>query len=94
MNIKLFYKIATVLNALDLTTSYVGFYFLSGVELNAWRHLINNNYLACLIAVVLYQLIITAMYFIAVRFKMAEKPFIVWSMIKVFVVVWNITQFI
>lgn len=94
MNLKLFYKIATVLNALDLTTSYVGFYFLNGVELNAWRHLINNNYIACLIAVVLYQLIITAMYFIAVKFKMAEKPFIVWSLIKVFVIAWNITQFI
>ena len=94
MNIKLFYKIATVLNALDLTTSYVGFYFLGGVELNAWRHLISNNYIACLIAVVLYQLIITTMYFIAVRFRAMEKPFIIWSLIKVFVIAWNITQLI
>ena len=94
MNVKLFYRIATVLNALDLTTSYVGFYFLSGVELNAWRHLINNNYMACLIAVVLYQLVITAMYFIAVRFRVMEKPFIIWSLIKVFVIAWNITQLI
>ncbi len=94
MNVKLFYKIATVLNALDLTTSYVDFYFLNGVELNAWRKIISNNYIACLIAVVLYQLIITAMYFIAVRFKIMEKPFIIWSLIKVFVIAWNITQFI
>ena len=94
MNVKLFYRIATVLNVLDLTTSYVGFYFLSGVELNTWRHLINDNYIACLIAVVLYQLIITAMYFIAVRFKIMEKPFIIWSLIKVFVIAWNITQLI
>ena len=94
MNVKLFYRIATVLNVLDLSTSYVGFYFLSGVELNTWRHLINDNYIACLIAVVLYQLIITAMYFIAVRFKIMEKPFIIWSLIKVFVIAWNITQLI
>ncbi len=94
MNVKLFYRIATVLNALDLTTSYVGFYFLSGVELNAWHKIISNNYIACLIAVVLYQLIITAMYFIAVRFKIMEKPFIIWSLIKVFVIAWNITQLI
>ena len=94
MNIKLFYKIATVLNALDLTTSYTGFYFLGGVELNTWHHLINNNYIACLIAVVLYQIIITTMYYLAVRFKAMEKPFIVWSLVKVFVIAWNITQLI
>jgi hypothetical protein len=94
MNVKLSYKIATVLNVLDLTTSYIAFTFYGDVELNAWRHLINNNYIACLIAVVLYQLIITAMYFIAVRFKIMEKPFIIWSLIKVFVIAWNITQLI
>jgi len=94
MNVKTYFKIATVLNALDLTTSYVGFYFLGGVELNTWHHLINNNYIACLIAVVLYQLIITAMYYLAVRFKAMEKPFIVWSLVKVFVIAWNITQLI
>jgi len=94
MNVKLFYKIATILNAMDLTTSYIAFTFYGDVELNAWHHLISNNYIACLIAVVLYQLIITAMYFIAVRFKMAEKPFIIWSLIKVFVIAWNITQLI
>ncbi len=94
MNVKLFYKIATVLNALDLVTSYIGFTFYGGVELNTWRKIISNNYIACLIAVVLYQLIITAMYFIAVRFKIMEKPFIIWSLIKVFVIAWNITQLI
>jgi hypothetical protein len=83
-----------VLNALDLVTSYVDFYFLDGVELNAWHKIISNNYIACLIAVVLYQLIITAMYFIAVRFKIMEKPFIVWSLIKVFVIAWNMAQLI
>jgi hypothetical protein len=94
MNVKLFYKIATVLNALDLTTSYIAFTFYGDVELNAWHKIISNNYIACLIAVVLYQLIITAMYFIAVRFKIMEKPFIIWSLIKVFVIAWNITQLI
>jgi hypothetical protein len=90
MNLKLFYKIATILNVMDLTTSYIAFTFYGGVELNAWHHLINNNYIACLLAVMLYQIIITTMYFIAVRFKMAEKPFIIWSLIKVFVIAWNI----
>jgi len=94
MNVKLFYKIATVLNALDLSTSYIAFTFYGDVELNAWHKIISNNYIACLIAVVLYQLIITAMYFIAVRFKIMEKPFIIWSLIKVFVIAWNITQLI
>ena len=92
MNVKLFYKIATVLNALDLTTSYIAFTFYGDVELNAWHKIISNNYIACLIAVVLYQLIITAMYFIAVRFKIMEKPFIIWSLIKVFAIAWNITH--
>ena len=94
MNVKLSYKIATVLNVLDLTTSYIAFTFYGDVELNAWHKIISNNYIACLIAVVLYQLIITAMYFIAVRFKIMEKPFIIWSLIKVFVIAWNITQLI
>ena len=94
MNVKTYFKIATVLNAMDLVTSYVGFYFLGGVELNVWHHLINNNYIACLIAVVLYQIIITVMYYLAVKFKIAEKPFIIWSLIKVFVIAWNITQLI
>jgi len=94
MNVKLFYRIATVLNVLDLTTSYIAFTFYGDVELNAWHKIISNNYIACLVAVVLYQLIITAMYFIAVRFKIMEKPFIIWSMIKVFVIAWNITQLI
>jgi hypothetical protein len=92
MNVKLFYKIATILNAMDLTTSYIAFAFYGDVELNAWHKIISNNYIACLIAVVLYQLIITAMYFIAVRFRVMEKPFIIWSLIKVFVIAWNITH--
>jgi hypothetical protein len=92
MNVKLFYRIATVLNVLDLTTSYIAFTFYGDVELNAWHKIISNNYIACLIAVVLYQLIITAMYFIAVRFRVMEKPFIIWSLIKVFVIAWNITH--
>ena len=92
MNVKLFYKIATILNAMDLTTSYIAFTFYGDVELNAWHHLINNNYIACLIAVVLYQLIITTMYFIAVKFRIMEKPFIIWSLIKIFVIAWNITH--
>ena len=94
MNDKLFYKIATILNAMDLTTSYIAFTFYGDVELNAWHKIISNNYIACLIAVVLYQLIITAMYFIAVRFRVMEKPFIIWSLIKVFVIAWNISQLI
>jgi len=82
MNIKLFYKIASILNAMDLTTSYIAFTFYGDVELT------------CLIAVVLYQLIITIMYYLAVRFRVMEKPFIIWSLIKVFAIAWNITQLI
>ena len=94
MNVKTYFKIATVLNTMDLVTSYVGFYFLGGVELNTWRKIISSNYIACLIAVVLYQIIITVMYYLAVRFKAMEKPFIIWSLFKVFIIAWNITQLI
>jgi hypothetical protein len=86
-----FYAVATVLNALDLVTSYVAF-SMGLVELNAWTSIFHSSYLACLASVLLYQLITTLLYYLAVRLRPLSPLFITWSLIKVYAVAWNTTQ--
>jgi len=47
-----------------------------------------------LFAVVLYQIIITVMYYLAVRFKVMGKPFMMWCVFKVFVIAWNVLNMV
>jgi hypothetical protein len=86
-----FYAVATVLNALDLATSYVAF-SMGLVELNAWASIFHSSYIACLAAVLLYQLITTLLYYITTKHRLLSPMFITWSLIKTYAVAWNVTQ--
>jgi hypothetical protein len=91
IDLRLAYGVATLLNSLDLSTSYVIFR-AGGFELGAWARLIHNNYLACLAAVLLYQAAATLLYYLAVRFRPLSPLFTTWSLIKVYAVAWNLAQ--
>ena len=86
-----FYVVATVLNALDLVTSYIAF-GMGLVELNAWASVFHSSYLACLASVILYQAVTTLLYYIAVRLRPLSPLFFTWSLIKIYAVAWNTTQ--
>jgi hypothetical protein len=86
-----FYAVATVLNALDLTTSYIAF-SMGLVELNAWTSVFHSSYLACLASVLLYQLITTLLYYLTTKYRLLSPMFITWSLIKIYAVAWNTTQ--
>lgn len=91
IDLRLAYGVATLLNSLDLSTSYVIFR-AGGFELGAWARLIHNNYLACLAAVLLYQAVVTLLYYLAVRFRPLSPLFIAWAFTKSFAVAWNLAQ--
>ena len=86
-----FYAVATVLNALDLVSSYIAF-GMGLVELNAWLPIFHNSYLACLASVILYQLITTLLYYLTTKYHLLSPMFITWSLIKIYAVAWNTTQ--
>ena len=86
-----FYVVATVLNALDLVTSYIAF-GMGLVELNAWTSIFHSSYLACLVSVLLYQLITTLLYYLTTKYRLLSPMFITWSLIKIYAVAWNTTQ--
>jgi hypothetical protein len=86
-----FYAIATVLNMLDLVSSYIAF-GMGLVELNAWMSVFHSSYLACLASVLLYQLITTLLYYITTKYRLLSPMFITWSLIKIYAVAWNTTQ--
>ncbi|KUO94434.1 MAG: hypothetical protein AT717_06130, partial [Vulcanisaeta sp. CIS_19] len=83
-----FYAIATVLNALDLVSSYIAF-GMGLVELNAWASVFHSSYLACLASVLLYQLITTLLYYLTTKYRLLSPMFITWSLIKIYAVAWN-----
>lgn len=91
IDLRLAYGVATLLNSLDLSTSYIAF-SMGLAELGAWARLIHNNYLACLAAVLLYQAVATLLYYLAAKFRPLSPLFITWSLIKVYAVTWNLTQ--
>jgi hypothetical protein len=86
-----FYVVATVLNALDLATSYVAF-GMGLVELNAWTSIFHSSYIACLAAVILYQLITTLLYYLTTKYRLLSPMFITWSLIKIYAIAWNTAQ--
>jgi hypothetical protein len=91
IDLGLAYGVATLLNSLDLSTSFIAFR-MGLAELGAWARLVHNNYLACLAAVLLYQAVATLLYYLAVRFRPLSPLFITWSLIKVYAVAWNLAQ--
>lgn len=58
----------TVGNALDLATSLIDFTVFGAYEANLWAGFIHNSVIACLIAIVLTQVIATAMWLIGRRY--------------------------
>ena len=86
-----FYVVATVLNILDLATSYIAF-GMGLVELNAWIHIFHSSYIACLASVLLYQVITTLLYYVTTKYRSLRPTFITWSLIKIYAVAWNTAQ--
>jgi len=82
------YVFSTVTNFADLLSSYLA--FMRGfVELNGFMAYVHNSYIACLLSVVVFQLLISVVYFIARYYNRLSIINAVLGIAKVIVTVHN-----
>ena len=87
------YVFSTITNFADLLSSYLA--FLRGfTELNGFMVYVHNSYLACALSIVVFQLLISMVYFIA-RFRNNVSIInVVLGIAKVMVTMHNILLFV
>jgi hypothetical protein len=83
------FLISTILNFLDLLTSFLDFR-LGYVELNKWMALFNNSYLSATMAVVLFEVILVVWYIIARKYENAKYGMLVFGLTKLYPVIHNV----
>jgi len=80
---------STILNLMDLLTSFVAFR-LGFVELNKWMALFNNSYLSATMAVVLFELILLGWYVLSRYIDQAKYGMLIWGLTKLYPIVNNV----
>jgi len=83
------FLISTILNILDLVTSFVAFR-LGFVELNKWMAMFHNSYLSATMAVVLFELSLVAWYALSKIYDNAKYGMLAWSLTKLYPVIHNV----
>jgi hypothetical protein len=84
------YVFSTVSNAMDMLSSFLA--FMHGyVELNGFMGYVHNSYLACLLSVMVFQLLISVVYFIARYYNNVSVINVIFGIAKVMVTVHNIS---
>ena len=83
------FLISTILNLMDLLTSFVAFR-LGFVELNKWMALFNNSYVSATVAVVLFELILLGWYALSKYIDQAKYGMLVWGLTKLYPIINNI----
>ena len=84
------YVFSTITNFADLLSSYLA--FLRGfIELNGFMGMVHNSYLACLLAVIAFQVLITVVYFMARFYDRLSIINVVLGVAKVIVAVHNLS---
>jgi hypothetical protein len=83
--------IATLANALDLATSYIAFSLLSLQEINYYATAMHlGNYLAAALAFITYEIVVTSIYLIMLKFPMLRWFMAVFIVMKFIAVTGNI----
>jgi len=83
------FLISTILNILDLVTSFATFK-LGFVELNRWMTMFHNSYVSATVAVVLFELILVAWYVLSRYVNQAKYGMLAWGLTKLYPVINNI----
>ena len=83
------FLIFTILNILDLVTSFIAFR-LGFVELNKWMTMFHNSYVSATVAVVLFEVILVLWYIIARKYENAKYGMIAFGLTKLYPVVHNV----
>ena len=83
------FLISTILNILDLLTSFVAFR-LGFVELNKWMAMFHNSYLSATIAVLLFEVVLVVWYILAKYVDQAKYGMLVFGLTKLYPVIHNI----
>ena len=94
INVKLsplkIYVFTSFTNFADLLSSYLA--FMHGfTELNGFMNYVHNSYLACLLSVMVFQLLISVVYFIARFYNNVSVINVIFGIAKVMVTVHNIS---
>ncbi|MGC9152629.1 MAG: hypothetical protein ACP5GY_02715 [Vulcanisaeta sp.] len=86
---------ATVLNALDLLTSYVGFAAFGLDELNYFATAMHlSNYVASTLSFLTYETLILALYLLSLRYNAFRIFLVVFMVAKSVVVIGNVTAYL
>ena len=80
---------STILNILDLLTSYIDFN-LGFIETNKWMLLIHNSYVSALMSVVVFELILVAWYAFSKNYDNAKYGMLIWGLTKLYPIINNI----
>ena len=83
------FLISTILNLMDLVTSFVAFR-LGFVELNKWMTMFHNSYVSATVAVVLFELSLMAWYALSKIYDNAKYGMLAWGLTKLYPVVHNV----
>jgi len=79
---------STILNILDLLTSYIDFN-LGFIETNKWMLLIHNSYVSALMSVVVFELILVAWYAFSKNYDNAKYGMLIWGLTKLYPIINN-----
>lgn len=90
---KTLFIIATALNITDLLMSFIAFHY-GYVESNPWMNYVHNSYIACFIAIAIYQSYITIVYYLSRRYWQAGIFLIVFTIQKSIAPILNIITLI
>jgi uncharacterized membrane protein len=87
------YVFSTVTNFADLLSSYLA--FMHGfVELNGFMSITHNSYIACALSIVVFQLLITAVYYVSRYYANVSIINVVLGIAKVMVAIHNISLYV
>ena len=83
------FLISTILNLMDLVTSFVAFR-LGFVELNKWMTIFHNSYVSATVAVVLFELTLLGWYVLSKYVNHAKYGMLAWGLTKLYPVIHNV----
>ena len=87
------YVFSTVTNLMDMMSSFIAFGY-GYVELNGFMPITHNSYLACLLSVMVFQLLITVIYYVSRFYGRLSVINVVLGIAKIVVAIHNISLYV
>ena len=80
---------STILNLLDLLTSFIGF-GMGYTETNHWMLVFHNKYISALMGVITFELILIGWYIFSMVCERAKYGMLAWGLTKLYPVINNL----